>query len=234
MSVLTAVQDAMTLCGQPQPNSVVSNPDPTVLKFLAFAQQEVESTGSDFNWRNLNIALTLTGDGSTTLFALPSDFERILQGNALWSNKYPSIPLQGPISSQDLLALKALPVMPVRPVWRLIGGLLEIWPALSAGEVVNGEYRSTNPIVSGDGLTRKPRWTNDSDYALFPEIVLRLGMIWRWKQSKGLDYAEDFKSYQLEREKKAGHEAGGKIVRMTNTLSFSSTDWPGVITVISP
>jgi hypothetical protein len=58
MSILTATQDAMVLCGQPQPSGVVSNTDPTVLKFLAFAQQEVESTGSEFNWRNLNIALT--------------------------------------------------------------------------------------------------------------------------------------------------------------------------------
>lgn len=232
MSVLTAVSDAMVLCGQPQPNSVVSNPDPTVAKFLAFAQNEAEQTGSDYNWRNLNIGMTLTGDGTTTLFALPSDFERILQGQALWSQKYPSIPLQGPISSQDLLALKALPVMPVRPVWRLIGGQLEIWPALSSGEVVNGEYRSTNPIVSSDGLTRKPRWTSDSDYTLFPEIILRLGLIWRWKQSKGLDYAEDFRSYQSEREKKAGHEAGGRIVRMTNTWNMGLDQYPGIITVV--
>lgn len=224
----------MVLCGQPQPSSVVSNPDPTVLKFVAFAQVEAEQTGSEFNWRNLNIAMTLTGDGTTTLFALPSDFERILQGQALWSQKYPSIPLQGPISSQDLLALKALPVMPVRPVWRLIGGQLEIWPALSNLEVVNGEYRSTNPIVSGDGATRKPRWSNDSDYTLFPEIILRLGLIWRWKQSKGLDYAEDFRSYSMERDKKAGHEAGGRIVQMTNTFNIGSDQWPGVITVISP
>lgn len=232
MSILTAAQDAMVLCGLPQPSGVVSSTDLTVTKFLAFAQVEAETTGSDFNWRSLNIALQLTGDGATTLFALPSDFERILQGQALWSQKYPSIPLQGPISSQDLLALKALPVMPVRPVWRLIGGTLEIWPALSIGEIVNGEYRSTNPIVSGDGLTRKPRWTNDSDYTLFPEVILKLGMIWRWKQSKGLDYAEDFKSYQLERDKKAAHEAGAKIVRMTNQLNWGSNNWPGTISVV--
>ncbi|UQD69210.1 hypothetical protein JEY40_24655 [Bradyrhizobium japonicum] len=234
MSLLTVIQDAMVLCGQSQPSSVVSNTDPTVLKFLAFAQIEAEETGSEFNWRNLNVAMSLTGDGTTTLFALPSDFERILQGQALWSTKYPSIPLQGPISSQELLALKALPVMPVRPVWRLIGGQLEIWPALSAAEVVNGEYRSFNPIVSGDGNTRKARWSNDADYTLFPEVILKLGVIWRWKQSKGLDYAEDFRSYSLERDKKAGHEAGGRIVRMTNTFSLGSDQWPGVITVISP
>ncbi len=221
----------MVLCGLTQPSSAVSNPDPTVTKFIAFAQTEVELTASDFNWRNLNIAMTLTGDGSTTTFALPSDFERPLQGNFLFSTKYPSIPLQGPVSSQELLGLKALPVTPTRPVWRLVGGVIEIWPALAIGEIVNGEYRSTNPIVSGDGLTRKPRWTSDSDYALFPEVILRLGLIWRWKASKGLDYGEDFKTYQLERDKKAGHEAGGRIVRMTNTFDIGENQWPGIISV---
>lgn len=234
MSILTAVQDAMVLCGQSQPSSAVSNTDPTVLKFLAFAQVEADITATEFNWRNLNIGMTLTGDGITTQFALPSDFERILQGQALWSTKYPSIPLQGPIGSQDLLALKALPITPIRPVWRLIGGQLEIWPALANLEVVNGEYRSVNPIVSGDGLTRKARWSNDSDYTLFPEIILRLGLIWRWKQSKGLDYAEDFRSYSMERDKKAGHEAGGKIVQMTSSYSMGSDQWPGIISVIAP
>jgi hypothetical protein len=231
MSILTAVSDAMVLCGLPQPSGVISNPDPTVTKFVAFAQNEVELTGSDYNWRNLNIALSLTGDGTTTLFALPSDFERALQGNFLFSNKYPSIPLQGPVSSQELLALKALPVTPARPVWRLIGGLLEIWPALSANETVSGEYRSTNAIVSGDGLTRKPRWTSDSDYALFPEIIVRLGLIWRWKQSKGLDYGEDFKTYQMERDKKAGHEAGGRVVNMSTGLRIAEDQYPGIISV---
>jgi hypothetical protein len=130
-----------------------------------------------------------------------------------------------------LLALKALPVTPARPVWRLVGGVLEIWPALSANETVSGEYRSTNAIVSGDGLTRKPRWTSDSDYALFPEIIVRLGLIWRWKQSKGLDYGEDFKTYQMERDKKAGHEAGGRVVNMSTGLRIAEDQYPGIISV---
>ena len=221
----------MVLCGQPQPSSVVSNTDPTVLKFLAFAQIEAEETGSEYNWRNLNIGMTMTGDGTTTQFALPADFERILQGQPLWSSKTPTIPLQGPISSQDLLALKAFPVTPIVPVWRLIGGQIEFYPAPASAEIITGEYRSYNPIVSGDGATRKARWSSDSDYTLFPEIILKLGVIWRWKQSKGLDYAEDFKSYSLERDKKAGHEAGGKILRMTNTWTVGANQWPGVVTI---
>jgi hypothetical protein len=234
MSLLTAIQDAMLLCGLTKPLAVITSTDNAVQQFVAFAQQEVDETFTGNNWRNSRIDMQITGDGTSTLWPLPTDFERMLPGQALWSHKYPSIPLQGPIGEADYLALKALPVMPVRPVWRLIGGILEIWPALSSGEIVNGVYFSTNPIASADGLTRYLRWTNDTDFAMFPETILRSGIIWRWKKSKGLDYAEDFRTWQMELEKKAGHEAGAKIVRMTNTYNMGAHQWPGVVSVISP
>jgi hypothetical protein len=233
MSLLTVTQDAMLLCGLPQPTVALSNTDLTVLQFVAFAQKEADETWTDFNWRQSRIPAQLVGDGTTTLFALPSDFERMLAGPSLWSAKYPSIPLQW-ISDLELLALKALPVMPVRPVCRLIGGTLEIWPALASTETVSLEYYSTNPLCSSDGLTRKPRWTSDSDFSLFPEGVLMRGVIWRWKQSKGLDYAEDFRTWSLERDKKASHDGGARVVQMTNTFTIGPNDWPGVITVITP
>jgi hypothetical protein len=233
MTLLTAVQDAMVLCGLPQPTIAQSNPDAAVLQFVAFAQKEVDETWTDFNWRNSRIAGQLSGNGTTTLFALPGDFERMLAGPSLWSSKYPSIPLQW-ISDSELLALKALPIMPVRPVCRMIGATLEIWPPLSSGESISLEYYSTNPISSGDGLTRKPRWTADTDFALFPETLLSRGIIWRWKQSKGLDYAEDFRTWSLERDKKASHDGGARIVQMTNVYNLTSGQWPGVISVITP
>ena len=74
---------------------------------------------------------------------------------------------------------------------------LQIWPALASGEIVNLEYYSTNPIASADGATRKPRFTADTDFVMFPEGVLTRGMIWRWKQSKGLEYAEDFRTWNI-------------------------------------
>lgn len=233
MSLLTVTQDAMVLCGLPQPALALSNPDLTVLQFVTFAQKEADETWTEYNWRQSRIPAQLVGDGTTTLFALPSDFERMLAGPSLWSAKYPSIPLQW-ISDAELLALKALPIMPVRPVCRIIGGTLEIWPALANTESVTLEYYSTNPLCSADGLTRKPRWTADTDFSLFPEGILMRGVIWRWKQSKGLDYAEDFRTWSIERDKKAAHDGGARVVQMTNTYNLTSNQWPGVITVITP
>ena len=234
MSLLTSVQNAMSLCGLSAPAQALTSTDVTVQQFVAFAQLEVDTTFTDFNWRNARIDFAINGDGTSTLWPLPTDWERIVPGQALWSSKYPSIPLQGPISETEMLALKALPVMPVRPVWRLIGGMIEVWPALDNGEEVNGVYYSTNPISSEDGLTRKLAWTADSDFPLFPEIILRLGVRWRWKASKGLDYGEDFRSWNMEREKRAGHELGARVVQMSNTYNLGSNQWPGIITVISP
>jgi len=31
---------------------------------------------------------------------------------------------------------------------------------------------------------------------LLDETLMTAGLIWRWKQSKGFDYAEDFRKYQ--------------------------------------
>lgn len=234
MSLLTVIQDAMLLCGLTKPTAVLTSTDTAIQQFVAFAQQEVDETFTGNNWRNSHVDFLITGDGTSTLWPIPNDFERMIAGQAMWSQKYPSIPLQGPISDTDYLALKALPVMPVRPVWRLIGGILEIWPALSLGELVNGSYFSTNPISSADGLNRYLRWMNDTDFPLFPETILRSGIIWRWKRSKGLDYAEDFRTWQMELEKKAAHEKGAKIVHMTNTFNIGSDQWPGIVSVISP
>ena len=36
----------------------------------------------------------------------------------------------------------------------------------------------------------------DDDYPLLDSNLITLGVIWRWKKSKGLEYAEDFDTYE--------------------------------------
>jgi len=231
VSLLTAVSDAMGLCLGTTPTSVVGNSDGNVITFLAQAQREVNDTWPQFKWSKARVAFTITGDGATTLWSLPSDFERFEEGNTFWSTMFPSVPLIGPILENDLLALKALPVTPLRPVWHLYGSKLEIWPALASGEVVNAIYYTTYPIVASDGSTAKQRWTADTDLPAFPESVLTNGMIWRWKKDKGRDYAEDFRTWREDRELMAAHQHGGKIVSTTAIYTLPSNQWPGIVTV---
>ena len=50
----------------------------------------------------------------------------------------------------------------------------------------------------------------DTDTGILDEELMTLGLKWRWKKSKGLDYAEDFSSYEI-RVQKAMQNDGAKM-----------------------
>jgi hypothetical protein len=38
----------------------------------------------------------------------------------------------------------------------------------------------------------------DNDYSVLPERLITLGCIWRYKRALGLDYSEEFRTYEKE------------------------------------
>ena len=95
---------------------------------------------------------------------------------------------------------------------------------------VTGEYRSSAWILSGvDGITRQFSFATDSDTSLVPERVIMLGVIWRWKAAKGLEYAEDFRTWDQERSRVSGHDVGNKVLNMSASGPPAGS-WPGTIT----
>lgn len=229
MTILTIIQQVCASCNLDVPTAAISATDPTITQLIALAQQEGDETASSFDWRNLKIGLSIVGDGTSTLFSLSPDFERFAPGQPLFSSAYPMVPLMGPIADDQLLALKALSYAPIRPFWRLIGGAIEIWPAIGSAETITGEYRSSFWILGADGVTRQSSFLSDNDVSLVPERIVKLGVIWRWKSAKGLDYAEDYRTWDVERSRVAGHDAGNKTIQMSRTFRGGLHTWPGVI-----
>jgi hypothetical protein len=224
----------MPLCGLPLPVQAVSSTDPTIAKFVALAQDLGDELRERFFWRNLNIAGQIVGDGSTTLFALPADWAEFSPGQRLFSTLYPTLPIYGPVTNEQLAQMKASPAFPTRPVWRIIGGTLEIWPALASTETVTFNYYSTNWVSNAAGIVRQPGFLLDSDFSMIDEIVLRRGLIYRWKESKGLDYAEAQASYQHSIDRAAGREDAERIVS-TASKHLELDGWfPGTVVYNPP
>src|ERR1700722_14220514 len=107
MSILSVLQLVMPICGLAQPQQAVSSTDPSTIKFVALAQDIGDELRERYFWRNLNIALQITGDGSTTLFALPSDWAELSPGQKLYSSVYPFLPMPGPVSNETMASLKS-------------------------------------------------------------------------------------------------------------------------------
>jgi hypothetical protein len=240
MTLLTIIQDATVRCGfQLSPTSAIGNASTDALniqQMIAFAQDTGRDAMERVNWTRNDIAASITGDGTTTLFTLPADWLRLNPGDksphgALVSSKYPLTPLFGPVNAEDLNLLKALPASTIRPVWRVIGGSLELWPALSAGEIVTFNYFSANWIMAADGVTRRKKWLVDSDVSLIDEDLIMKGVIWRWQQSKGLDYAETFRAYEMALDRVAAQQMTERTISTSSAMPINAS--PGFFGTIT-
>jgi hypothetical protein len=239
MSLLTLTQGAALRCNfSTIPASAFSSTDTNVLQLVAFSQDTGLEMIRRSGWNTLKIFKQVTGDGTTTLWPLPSDWMRLCPSDkspmgALVSLARPTIPLVGPVNDEWLNQMKALPAYPAYPVWRLVNNNLEIWPALAAGEIVQFWYFSKNWITASAGGTSAV-WTSDNDTALLDEDLLMKGAIWQWKRAKGLDYAEEFRTYQTEFERVAGQQDNERVVSTSDYTVNPDTFWPGQMSYTPP
>lgn len=240
MTLLTICQGAALRSNFGQiPNQAYSSTDPNVLQLVAFAQDTGRELVERYSWNGLKMLANITGDGNSTLFNLPSDWMRLCPSDkspmgALISLARPTIPLIGPVNDEWLNQMKALPAYPAYPVWRIVNGELEIWPALASGEVVQFWYFSKAWINGYTTGTAQQYWSNDNDTSILDEDIIMKGTIWRWKRAKGLDYAEEFREYQLSLERNAGQQDNERIVSTSDYTINPDNFWPGQMSYTPP
>lgn len=234
MSLLSIVQGASLRCNLKSPSQAFTSTDDNVLQLVAFVQDSGRELVERANWVTLKKPFQVTGDGAATLFALPSDWMRLCPSDkspigALVSLSRPTIPLVGPVGDEWLNQMKSLPAFPSYPVWRIIGRNLELWPAIASGEIVKTNYFSKNFVVSAANGSYLAAFSSDNDTSLIEEDVLMKGAIWRWKRAKGLDYAEEFREYQLSLDRNSGQQDDGRCVSTSTIMQNGDNFWPGQI-----
>jgi len=123
----------------------------------------------------------------------------------------------GPLDAVEWQAMKALTQTGQRYRYRIRGGLLRVNPVPPASESWFFEYVSKNWILGADGTTYKAYFTLDTDTILLPEELVLMGLRWRWLKEKGLDYAEQFRTYEMQLKDALGRDGGKPIMRMDDT-----------------
>ena len=115
-------------------------------------------------------------------------------------------------------------------LWGLRDGMFYASPVLSVGDTVAGVYITRNIVKGADG-TLKERFTRDDDTFLLDERVLRLGMIWQWKESKGLPFDVAYQVYQDALGRAAAHEGARGVIEMGGRRYFDRVKlaWPGIV-----
>jgi hypothetical protein len=89
----------------------------------------------------------------------------------------------------------------------ILGGQLQIVPAPATG-VVHSYYYISNNIVVGD----KAAFNTDGDAFVLPERLLTLSIIWRWRASKRMEYAEDMQNFEIAMSEETARDKGSRIL----------------------
>ncbi len=232
MSLIALVQGAARRVGITPPAVAIGSTDPMIQIMVDFLQDAGDEAVERVDWQALKFItpITFTGDGVTAAFALPNGFQRLSPSTTFVSSVYPTMKMVGPVDEGALLRLKATPMATYPSVWREAQGKIEFYPVLGAGEVVTYVYASGLWVTDQYGAQYStPAWVADTDLAMVPDRVLRLGAIWRWRKKHGFDYGQDFDDYEAALDRIGGQETTGTIVSMSNALPEHDT-WPGIIT----
>lgn len=219
LSCLQIIQTACRRIGILAPNAAVGSTDPQIIQLLALSEEEGQEQADRYQWETLQQEATFTTVAAqiqTTVAAITTGFNYIVN-DTIW-NRTLRRPVYGPKSQQDWQQDKALQLNGPFNSFRIINDVINFYPNPVAGESCYFEYISENWITTSGG-SASAIWTNDADTPKLNSNLMVLGTIWRWKQAKGLDYAEDFAKYESNILDAMGRDAGKP------TLSMNGARW---------
>lgn len=200
----------------------------SVAEILDLAGDVAMDIAKSHDWQALTSIHTITGDGSTKTFPLPEDYGRMLLASGLidpatWFWGYVNIP-----TVMDWLMEENYGFSRITPgAWIILGNEFNFVPAPSASAEAKLPYISKN-IFRSAALSPKETITADNDTFVLDERLLMLGTLWRWKEQKGLEYAEDMHTYEIALSQAQARDAGARVIRRnsrTRPLN-THTGWP--------
>ena len=200
MTILNMIQRLTRGTGIPTPTSIVGNTDRQVIQLLEIANEEGEELAARGNWSAMRFEATFTQKAAADQGLLNSalvtagDFDYIFN-DTMW-NRNTSLPILGSLNSIDWQTLQAFPVTGPYQQYKIENGRIFFDPVgPNATDTIAFHYKSLFWSETSGG-TGQATWVNDDDVGRLDETIMRLGVRWRWRKEKGLEYAEDFKTYE--------------------------------------
>lgn len=228
MTVLNACQSALVRMIGRKPSTVFSSTEQTVVEVADLVTEVAIDIMKGHDWQALTKVHPITGDGAATTFPLPADYDRMVMGQGvadanswLWGySRVPDMDTWMQIQNGFYLGV-------VSPGWwMLLGGQFQFQPAPASGAVARVPYVSNNFALNKDGLP-KATFSADTDTFLLDERLLTLGLIWRWRAQKRLEYAEDMQTYEIALSQVQARDKGPMVIRSrVGRTGNLHTGWP--------
>lgn len=227
MAILAAMQSAALVVAGRRPDQFFGSVERLEQEISDLANEVAEDIARYQDWQALQATATMTGDGAQTSFALPADYSRMLKNaevrpaaSALWGyTRYDNV--------NELARDRAGGYRTNPGSWIITGGAMQFYPAPRGATIF--PYISSAWARDANGL--KSQFTDDADEFVLPERLLKLGLIWRWRENKKLDATGDQEAFTKALDEYAFSDGGSRVYRYNGRSSFPGTHlaFPGVL-----
>lgn len=221
MTLLSLIRDVCDDTGIARPSTVIGSTDLTARRLLRLANKGGELLAQRAPWTLLQREHTFSLVSGTAAYALPSDYDRLID-DTLW-DRTQYWALRGPLSASEWQVVKSgVAASGPRLRWRIKGSsatrfYLDPTPgADNNGDTVVIEYLSTSWCQSSGG-TGQSAWAADTDTGVLPESLLALDLTWRWKESKGDAYAEAKLEFETACDRRIAQDGGAPTLCLAQT-----------------
>ena len=218
MSLLTLVQRAFKRVGLTAPTAAVSSTDENVIRMIELANEEGEELASRADWQALTreaTHTTLAAESQGLMTAIAGSDFNYIKNDTFWNRTKDR--RWYPVSDVDWQTMKATNITGPVEYFRIRGGYLLAIPTPTAGETLAFEWVSKNWCESSGG-TGQSAWAADSDVGRLDESLMLMGLVWRWKKAQGLEYAEDFRQYEIRVESAMQRDGAKPRLNMAGTM----------------
>ncbi len=196
MALLDLVRDVCDEIGLPRPSAVGTSTDQLARQMFALANAELRNLSKRFDWPVLVREHTFETVPGQAVYLLPDGFSKMVGDSAYNADQYYNI--KGSLSPQEWQWRKSQNLASLdRSKLRIYGSpaKINILPTPIAAETVVFEYITSNFAVSSGGVAI-PKYAADSDTAYVDEHLVGLGLKWRTKHAKGLEFSADLVEYE--------------------------------------
>lgn len=226
MTLKTAVDSATLRVVGNVPAAVFSSEEQVAKEMADLSTDVAVEIAESYDWRPLTKIARFVGDGATDFFPFPADYERMTVNNGVRDMKnwfWGYFPFD---NVNDFLMMKENGFALLSPGgWIILDGGFNFVPAPSG--TATFPYISKNIVRAANG-DLKPSFTADDDTFLLSERLLTLGLVWRWKSQKNLEFGVDEQIYKDSLSHDQYKDRGQRSVRHGTNGEWSSRRiaWP--------
>jgi hypothetical protein len=175
-------------------NSVASSQDQNMRQAFSLANKVLKEVSYKKNWPILIREHAFTTVADQVSYPLPADFHHLVTPSAVDAGQY--YQLKGSLTPIQWFRMSLKGAVEWASGFRIdpYTKTFNVAPTPSDGRDLVFMYVTTDIAMNNTG-SPVSRYTQDSDISLVEEELVELGLSWRWRQKKGLDYTAEMAEY---------------------------------------